>query len=173
MRLRVTLVVGLLLATLPFTAPWSSPAAARTSTSARHSKSSDLWATVNLCNTPHHPYTIGVRGSMPGDGHRHDTLYMRFLVQNYDASVHTWQNIGISADSGFVLVGSAGATRQAGHSFTFKPTTTAFMLRGLVEFQWHHAGHTLRSVTLPTTAGHKSLAGDEPKGFNAATCELP
>jgi hypothetical protein len=152
---------------------WSAPAGARTGTHARQVKSSELWATVDICNTARHPDTIGIRGSMPGDGRRRDTMYMRFLVQNYDASAHTWQNIGTSADSGFVLVGSAGTTRQAGHSFTFKPTTTPFMLRGLVEFQWHRSGHTRRSVTLPTTAGRKSLAGDEPKGFSAATCELP
>jgi hypothetical protein len=152
---------------------WSAPAGAHTSASARHAKSSELWSTVDLCNTPRHPDTIGIRGSMPGDGHRHDTMYMRFLVQNYDASAHKWQNIGTSADSGFVLVGSAGAIRQAGHSFTFKPTTTAFMLRGLVEFQWHRGDRTLRIVTLPTTSGHTSLAGAEPKGFSAATCELP
>lgn len=136
-------------------------------------KPSELWATVDLCNTLHHPDTIGIRGSMPGDGHARDRMYMRFLVQNFDASTHKWANVGISADSGFVLVGSAALTRQAGRSFEFKPTATTFTLRGLVEFQWHHNGHTARSVTLPTTEGHTSLAGAEPAGFSAATCALP
>ena len=142
-------------------------------TPAQRAKHSELWATVDLCNTAKHPNTIGIRGSMPGDGHRRDTMYMRFVVQNYDTGAQKWQNIGLSADSGFVLVGSAASTRQAGHSFTFKPTVTTFTLRGLVEFQWHHAGRTVRSLTLPTTAGHRSLAGDEPKGFSAASCVLP
>jgi hypothetical protein len=136
-------------------------------------KSSELWATVDVCNAPHHPDTIGIRGSMPGDGHPHDTMYMRFLVQSFDATTHTWANIGRSADSGFVLVGSAALTRQAGRSFEFKPTATTYTLRGLVEFQWHRAGHTVRIVNLPTTGGHTSLAGAEPKGFSAATCDLP
>jgi hypothetical protein len=136
-------------------------------------KSSELWATVDLCNTPHNPYTIGIRGSMPSDGHARDRMYMRFVVQNFDASKHTWEYVGPSADSGFVQVGSGALTRQAGHTFEFKPTVSTVTLRGLVEFQWHHNGRTTRSVTLPTSAGHTSLAGAEPTGFSAATCALP
>jgi hypothetical protein len=135
--------------------------------------SSELWATVNVCNSAHHPDTIGIRGSMPGDGHPHDVMYMRFLVQSLDASTGKWADIGRSADSGFVNVGSAAVTRQAGRSFEFKPTTTTYTLRGLVEFQWHHAGRTLHVATRTTTAGHTSLAGAEPKGFSAAMCALP
>jgi hypothetical protein len=176
-RPALLVVAGALATTLLAVVLWSAPAGAHRlsadAAQARHAKSSELWATVNLCNTASHPDTIGIRGSMPGDGHRHDTMYMRFVVQNYDTSAHKWQNIGTSADSGFVLVGSAGPTRQAGHSFGFKPTTTPYTLRGLVEFQWHRASHTLRTVTVPTTGGHTSLAGAEPKGFSAATCELP
>lgn len=137
------------------------------------SKSAELWATVDLCDTPHHPDTIGIRGSMPGDGHARDRMYMRFLVQNLDVSTHKWEDVGRSADSGFVLVGSGALTRQAGRSFEFKPTATTYTLRGLVEFQWHHDGRTARSVMLSTTANHVSLAGAEPAGFSAATCALP
>jgi hypothetical protein len=133
----------------------------------------ELWATVDLCNTARHPNAIGIRGSMPGNGRARDTMYMRFLVQSLDPTTGKWSYIGRSADSGFVRVGSAALTRQAGRSFEFKPTATTFTLRGMVEFQWHHAGRTTRSVYLPTSAGHKSLAGAEPAGFSAATCALP
>jgi hypothetical protein len=137
------------------------------------SKASELWATVDVCNTPHHPDTIGIRGSMPGDGHRHDVMYMRFLVQSLDVTTHTWADIGRSADSGFVQVGSGALTRQAGRSFEFKPTATTYTLRGFVEFQWHRAGRTIRVTSLPTSGGHTSLAGAEPAGFSAAACALP
>ena len=139
----------------------------------RSRRRAELWATVDVCNAPHHPDTIGIRGSMPGDGHPHDAMFMRFLVQSLDASTHNWADIGRSADSGFVRVGSGALTRQAGRSFEFKPTATTFTLRGFVEFQWHHAGRTIRVATLPTTGGHTSLAGAEPAGFSAATCALP
>lgn len=136
-------------------------------------KSPELWATVDICNAPHHPNTIGIRGSMPTDGHPHDAMYMRFQVQSFDATTKQWTDLGKSADSGFVLIGSAAYTRQAGRSFEFKPTSSAYTLRGQVEFEWRRDGHPVHLVSLPTTAGHKSLAGAEPKGFSAATCALP
>jgi hypothetical protein len=133
---------------------------------------SELWATVDACNTPKHPDTIGIRGSMPGDGHAHDLMYVRFLVQSLDATTNKWADIGRSADSGFVRIGSGAVTRQAGRTFEFKPTTTSYTLRGLVEFQWHRGEHTVRTTTRTTSGGHTSLAGAEPKGFSAATCVL-
>jgi len=136
-------------------------------------QSAELWATVNVCNSSHHPDTIGIRGSMPGDGHAHDVMYMRFLVQSLDASTGKWADIGRSADSGFIDVGSAAATRQAGRTFEFKPTASDYTLRGMVEFQWHRGGHTESTTTRTTTAHHSSAADAEPKGFSAATCTLP
>ncbi len=135
-------------------------------------QSPELWATVNLCNTTHHPNEIGIRGSMPSDGHPHDTMYMRFLVQSLDPATNLWTGLGKSAESGFVQVGSAALTRQDGHSFGFKPSTTAYTMRGLVEFQWRRAGHLVHLATRFTTAGHTNVAGAEPKGFSAATCAL-
>ncbi len=151
--------------------PSSAPAAARQPLRAL-AQSPELWATVDLCNTLAHPHTIGIRGSMPTDGHPHDTMYMRFLVQSLDASTHQWTDLGESANSGFVQVGSGPATRQAGRTFEFKPTTTAYTLRGVVEFQWRRAGRLVHLASHVTTAGHTSLAGAEPKGFSAATCTL-
>jgi len=135
-------------------------------------QSPELWATVDVCNSPNHPHTVGIRGSMPTDGHPHDVMYMRFLVQSLDATTHQWVDLGKSADSGFVQIGSAKSTRQAGRTFEFKPTTTSFTMRGLVEFQWRRAGHLVHLASRTTTARHTSLAGAEPKGFSAATCTL-
>jgi hypothetical protein len=135
-------------------------------------RSPELWATVDLCNTPLHPHTIGIRGSMPSDGHPRDLMYMRFLVQDENPTTHAWANLGKSADSGFVSLGSAASTRQAGRTFEFTPTATSYTLRGLVEFQWRRAGRAVHAASRPTTAGHTSLAGAEPKGFSAAICAL-
>jgi hypothetical protein len=136
-------------------------------------KSPELWATVDICNTSHHPNTIGIRGSMPSDGHPRDAMYMRFLVQSLNATTKQWSDLGKSADSGFVWIGSAASARQAGRTFEFKPTATAYTLRGEVEFQWRRAGRVAHLASLPTSAGHTSLAGAEPKGFSAARCVLP
>jgi hypothetical protein len=136
-------------------------------------KSPELWATVDICNAPHHHNTIGIRGSMPGDGHPHDAMYMRFLVQSLEATTKRWTDLGKNADSGFLSIGSAATTREAGRTFEFKLTATAYTLRGEVQFQWRRAGRVVHLASLTTTAGHTSLAGAEPKGFSAATCVLP
>jgi hypothetical protein len=174
-RLREIAAAGPPLAALATLMALAGAAGASTRSSAARTllQSPELWATVNVCNSPAHPDTIGIRGSMPGDGHAHDMMYMRFLVQSLDVSTGKWADIGRTADSGFVQIGSAAVTRQAGRSFEFKPTATTFTLRGLVEFQWHHAGRTVHVTTRPTTAGHTSVAGAEPKGFSAASCALP
>lgn len=135
-------------------------------------RSPELWATVDVCNTPHQPHTIGIRGSMPSDGHPHDTMYMRFRVQLLDSATHQWSDIGKSADSGFVAVGSGAAPHQGGHSFVFQPAAAPYTTRGLVEFQWRRGGHLVHLASRTTVAGHTSLAGAEPKGYSAATCTL-
>jgi hypothetical protein len=136
--------------------------------------SRELWATVDVCNPKDQPNTIGIRGSMPGDGHSKDTMYMRFRVQYQDATTKAWINLTHGADSGFVKVGSAKLARQAGLSFQFAPAADKppFTLRGDVTFQWHRGATVLQTATMPTAAGHTSLAGADPHGFSAATCKL-
>jgi hypothetical protein len=136
--------------------------------------SRELWATVNVCSPSDQPNTIGIRGSMPGDGHAKDVMYMRFRIQYQDIATKQWLNLAQGADSGFLKVGSAGLARQAGRSFQLaraagKPVYT---LRGDVIFQWRRGATVLQTATIPTTAGHKSLAGADPSGYSAATCTL-
>jgi hypothetical protein len=136
--------------------------------------SRELWATVDVCSPKSQPDTIGIRGSMPGDGHATDVMYMRFRVQYLDAATGKWLDLTQGADSGFLKVGSGALTRQAGRSFQFAPTSakSAFTLRGYVIFQWRKGATVLETATRPTSAGHTSLAGADPRGFSAATCVL-
>lgn len=135
-------------------------------------RSRSLWATVDVCSPKDQPHTIGIRGSMPGDGHRRDTLYMRFRVQYQEPSRGKWAFVARGADSGFLKVGSGQTARQAGRSFQFAAAGQAFTLRGYVTFQWRHGTAVLGSTSRPTAAGHTSLAGADPKGYSAATCKL-
>lgn len=136
-------------------------------------RSPQLWATVDVCNAPDQPNTLGIRGSMPSDGHRRDAMLMRFRAQYLNAATHRWTDLPKGADSGFVPVGSASSARQAGRSFQLAPAAgRTVTLRGAVTFQWRRRGHVVHSVTRPTTAGHKSLAGADPAGFSAAACTL-
>jgi hypothetical protein len=138
------------------------------------SHSRELWATVDVCSPKDQPDTIGIRGSMPGNGHRADAMYMRFRVQYLDTATNSWVDLSQGGDSGFLKVGSAGVTRQSGRSFQFAPNSgkSAFTLRGYVTFQWRKGSAVLETATQPTAAGHTSLAGADPRGFSAATCKL-
>lgn len=135
-------------------------------------RSRSLWATVDVCSPKDQPNTIGIRGSMPGDGRRADTMYMRFRVQYQEASSHKWVDVSKGADSGFLKVGAAQTARQSGRSFQFAAGGQAFTLRGYVTFQWRRGNSVLGTVTKATDAGHHSLAGADPKDYSAATCKL-
>ncbi|HEX4837040.1 MAG TPA: hypothetical protein VFV03_00740 [Solirubrobacteraceae bacterium] len=136
--------------------------------------SRELWATVDVCSPKDQPNTIGIRGSMPGDGHPKDVMYMRFRVQYLNAATKKWLNLSQGADSGFLRVGSAQLARQAGRSFQLAPVAgkPVFTLRGSVVFQWRRGMTVLETATKPTASGHTSLAGADPRGFSAATCKL-
>ncbi len=133
-----------------------------------------LWATVDVCNPKDQPNTIGIRGSMPGDGHSKDTMYMRFRVQYEDPATKKWVYLSKGGDSGLLKLGSGAVARQGGFSVELAPVAgrPAFTLRGYVMFQWRRGATVLESATRLTTSGHKSLAGADPRGFSAATCEL-
>jgi hypothetical protein len=130
-----------------------------------------LWATIDVCNPADQPDTVGIRGSMPGDRHSHDKMYMSFRLQYMNASKQ-WVNLSSSASSSFVAVGNGATARQDGTSFELKPAAgkPAVTLRGVVDFQWRRGGTVLASGALPTAVGHKSLAGADPPGYSAATC---
>jgi hypothetical protein len=136
-------------------------------------RSRELWATIDICNAPDQPNTVGIRGSMPGDGKTADKMYMEFGLEYIDA-VNQWAVLP-SSSSGWVLVGSGSGARQGGWSFTLKPPNSRgkFTLRGTVTFRWMRGGtRQLARTTLPTTGGRKVLAGADPVGFSAARCDL-
>ncbi len=158
-----------------YAAGWTAQAsAAKTETSKRSLlASTQLWATIDVCNPPDQPDTVGIRGSMPGDGQSGQIMYMRFRLQYMSSSKH-WVDLTTEAGSGWVAVGHAKATRQAGRSFQLVPVPgkPAFMLRGVVSFQWRRGATVVTSVSRPTTSGRQSLAGADPAGYSSANCSI-
>lgn len=131
-----------------------------------------LWATVNVCDTDDHPDTIGIRGSMPGTGHRADRMYMRFSVQ-FQAADGSWRNLSSGGVSRWVSVGSgAWETRQSGYSFKVRPPEGRVRLRGIVRFQWRRHGRVVRRETRATEAGHRSTAGADPRRWSRSVCMI-
>jgi hypothetical protein len=134
--------------------------------------SRELWATIDVCNPPDQAYTVGIRGSMPGNGHARDRMYMSFRLQYLDTTSKRWVDLVSGATPDFIAVGSAAAARQDGRSFQLVPGKSTSTLRGVVDFQWRRGGTILASAARPTTAGRKSLAGADPAGFSAASCPI-
>jgi hypothetical protein len=175
--------IGALLLCMPAASPASGAGVAQAGTSAGTTptaaerkllQSPQLWATIDVCNPSDQPNTVGVRGSMPGDEHSQDQMYMRFRLQYLDTSTQQWVDLPNGAESGYVAVGAAKTARQSGRSFQLVPVAgkPAVTLRGVVSFQWRHGSTVEYTVSRPTTAGHDSLAGADPKGFSAAECPL-
>jgi hypothetical protein len=135
------------------------------------SRSRLLWSTIDICNAPDQPNTVGIRGSMPGDHQAHDTMYMRFRLQYMNTTTKTWTDLS-KASASFSAVGSGASARQAGRSFQLNPVAgqPAFTLRGVVNFQWRHGSTVLAQISRATSTGRDSLAGSDPAGFSAATC---
>ncbi len=130
-----------------------------------------LWSTIDICNAPDQPNTVGIRGSMPGEHQAHDTMYMRFRLQYMNTTTKTWTDLS-KASASYAAVGSGASARQAGRSFQLNPVAgqPAFTLRGVVNFQWRHGSTVLAQASRATSAGRDSLAGSDPAGFSAATC---
>lgn len=140
--------------------------------------SHELWATIDVCSPANQRDTVGVRGSMPGDGRAHDAMYMSFRLQYESGGAsgstgNTWADVA-GASSGWELVGGGASPRQGGSSFSLKPPAgkRAVTLRGVVDFQWRRDGRVLLSATAPTSTGHRSLAGADPPGYSAESCVI-
>jgi hypothetical protein len=139
----------------------------------------DLWATVNVCDTPHSPNQLGVRARMPGDG-THERMYMRFTAQYLSGK--TWKPVAQGGRSQWLYAGSAlFVNQEIGYTFSFDAPGAGrgFRLRGLTQFQWRdrrrHLGK-LRTVVVRRshryTAGGHPTRGAEPAGFSAANCRV-
>jgi hypothetical protein len=141
---------------------------------AAQASSPDLWATVNVCDTPGKPDRIGIRGSMPGTGKKGE-MFMRFRVQFFDATKKSWRVVRDSdADSGYISAGSSRfKVRQTGATFHFTPPAGgSFRMRGMVDFEWRAKGRVAKSTRRYTEAGHKSVSGADPPGFSASACKI-
>jgi len=133
----------------------------------------NLWATVDVCNTAAHLDTIGVRGSMPGTGDKHEQLYMRFVIEYRSSSGH-WHYFNAGGISGYIRLGDAStASRQAGQNFQLGTNISAtYVLRGVIEFDWRLGAKSIASTVRSTTGGHQVAAGGDPPGFSATTCTI-
>jgi hypothetical protein len=186
LRLRRFLSAGAIAAVVSATAllalaPGASIAGAETGARAAHPidtqalyRSRLLWATIDVCNATDQPDTLGVRGSMPGDGEAHDTMYMRFRLQYMNTTTKAWTDLANGVSPHYASVGTGASARQGGRSFQLSPVAgqPAVTMRGVVSFQWRRGSTVLAQISRPTTPERHALAGSDPEGFSAASCVI-
>ncbi|HKN95449.1 MAG TPA: hypothetical protein VJU60_14020, partial [Thermoleophilaceae bacterium] len=100
---------------------------------------------MNICDTAGHPNQMGVRANMPGDGNRRERMWMRFHAQFYNSQTKKWFDVKGNGVSGWQRLGSSRAkAKQAGYTFSFAQPKAgaAFVLRGVVDFQWRERRRT-------------------------------
>jgi hypothetical protein len=151
-----------------------------------------LWATVDICDTVAHPDQMGVLASMPGN-HTRQRMYMRFRAQFYDTTKKAWFPVKqkdssvpgktVPATSGWRSAGRAKRKRaELGWTFSLQPPNagSAFVLRGVVDFQWRakrrkKGGHrrwvAVRTLHANTKGEHPSKLADPPR-YTSGTCEI-
>jgi hypothetical protein len=151
----------------------------------------NLWATVDICDTMPHPNQMGVLASMPGNATR-QRMFMRFRAQYYDSTKKAWFPVKqkqvsgappVPATSGWRGAGRATQKRaELGWTFSLQPPNAgaAFVLRGVVDFQWRikrrtKSGHVetvvVRTLHANTKGEHPSKVADPP-GYTSGTCEI-
>jgi hypothetical protein len=134
---------------------------------AKAERSKQLWSTVNVCNSKHHPHTIGIRGQMPSLSFP-SSLFMQVQVDywNYkakkfepDPGVRQWVSLGDPANE---IV-------QGGALFKFKPPA---VLAGTVTFQWKLHGKVIGTKQRATGGGHRNAKFGDPPGYSANDCTI-
>ena len=159
--------------------------AALTAATSAQARDPDLWATVNICDTPTFPDAMGVRASMPGNGTRL-RMYMRFRATFFNQARRTWYPVKGNGRSGWVYVGNAKfRARKAGWTFQLAPPPpgSSFVVRGVVEFQWRKKkkprkqGQAAREVVIgkaraTTRHGIPNVDGGDPPGTSEGLCVI-
>jgi hypothetical protein len=149
-----------------------------------HAANPDLWATINICDTPAYPDAMGVRASMPGNG-TGQRMYMRFRATFYDRARDEWFPVDGVPRSPWIRVGKATIrARRAGWTFDFMPPApgTDSVVRGTVEFQWRkrkrpRRGGRVREVVVGraqanTRHGIRNVDDGDPPGTSEGVCVI-
>jgi hypothetical protein len=162
MTTRVLLPVALVLAAL-----MSAPAGA-----AATEEHSDLWATVNLCDSPSRPGAVGVRVSIPREKGA-PRQWARIRLQWFDGTDRAWRLVRSGGDAGWARIGIGTRLVQGGTTFTFPPPKPGarIVLRGLVDVEWRDGTEVVDHARLTTTAGHRD-GKDKQRRVSRSSCEI-
>jgi hypothetical protein len=131
----------------------------------------DLWATVNLCDTPAKPGAVGVRVSIPREK-AHPAQWARIHLQWFDGSKRAWRRVASGGDSGWARIGIGTRQVQGGTTFTFPlpKAGSRIVLRGVVDVEWRDGTDVVDHARLRTTAPHGDTATQ--RTASRSSCEI-
>ena len=133
----------------------------------------DLWATVNLCDTPSKPGAVGVRVSIPREKGA-PQQWARIRLQWFDGSARAWRVVRSSGgDAGWARFGIGTRLVQGGTTFTFPPPKAGarIVLRGTVDVEWRDGTEVVDRAHMITTAGHRD-GKDRQRRVSRSSCEI-
>jgi hypothetical protein len=138
---------------------------------AKSAAHADLWATVNLCDTPSKPGAIGV--SIPRE-RGVPQQWARIRLQWFDGSARAWRLVHSSGgDAGWARIGVGTHLVEGGTTFIFPlPKAGArIVLRGAVDVEWRHGTEVVDRAHMITTAGHRD-GKDRQRRVSRSSCEI-
>jgi hypothetical protein len=129
------------------------------------------WATINACDPPAAPGSVGVRVSVPN--RRDAAQWVRIRIQFFDGDRGAWAVVRSGDESGFTKLSDGGGRVFGGTTFTFTPPAAGSQvkLRGLVDVQWR-AGRRVVSRTQITTRGNHRSGVDPLLAVSLPTCVI-
>jgi hypothetical protein len=130
--------------------------------------SNSLWATVNVCNSPSDPHSIGVRGQMPALGIP-AALSMTVQIDYWSANEKAF--VPVPGASQTVSLGDVTTgLHQGGVSFPFAAGSGIFS--GSVAFQWVRGGTVAATASRQVTSGHPDADYSSPLHLSASQCAV-
>jgi hypothetical protein len=132
----------------------------------------DLWATVNLCDTPAKPGAVGVRVSIPREKGA-PQQWARIRLQWFDGSRLAWRRVQSGGDAGWARIGIGTRLVEGGTTFTFPPPKAGsrIVLRGVVDIEWRDGTDVVDRAHLRTTSGHRD-GKDRQRRVSRSSCEI-
>jgi hypothetical protein len=129
------------------------------------------WATINACDPPSAPGSVGVRASVPN--RRDAAQWIRIRIQFFDGTRGAWRVVRSGGEGGFTKLSDGGGHVFGGTTFTFTPPAAGrqLRLRGLVDVEWRRGRRVVSRARVTTHGGH--LSGRDPLlAVSAATCVI-
>jgi hypothetical protein len=129
------------------------------------------WATINACDPPTAPGSVGVRVAIPN--RRNAAQWVRIRIQFFDGTRGAWRVVRSGGDAGFTKLSDGGGRVFGGTTFTFTPPPAGrqIKLRGLVDVEWRRGRKVLDDARVTTHGNHLS-ATDPLLAVSAPTCEI-